>query len=65
MYLRVVTFIIVLAIMFVASFIVIVIITKRLGGTLAASVFRARDFVSWSIITWQTLVQVRVQCPCC
>jgi hypothetical protein len=59
MYLRVLFFVAVVLGTFVVAFGVIIAVTKRLGGTLGASIFRARDFVTWTIITWQTLVQVR------
>jgi hypothetical protein len=58
MILRVAVFVVAVAAVFVVAFGVIVAVTRRAGGTLAASMFRARDFLSWTVITWQTLVQV-------
>ncbi len=52
------SFVLVLGGLFVVVLAVIVLLTRRVGGTIGASIFRARDFVSWTILTWQTLVQV-------
>lgn len=51
-------FVAVIAGLFVVTFGIIVAVTRSRGGTVSGGVFRARDFVSWTMITWQTIIQV-------
>ncbi len=52
-----------LAILFVLTFLLIVAATRRAGGSVGRALFRARDFVYWTFVSWQTLVQVCVCLP--
>lgn len=58
MVLEIVKFIIVLSSLFVVIFILVMLVTRRYGGSFGNGVFRARDFVAWTMLTWQTIVQV-------
>lgn len=51
-------FIGVMAALFLVTFGIMVLVTRKRGGSIGNSVFRARDFVAWSMITWQTIIQV-------
>ena len=44
--------------LFLVMLAVVMMITRRHGGTISNGVFRSRDFVTWTLICWQTIVQV-------
>lgn len=50
---KVFAFFAVIAGLFVAGFVIILLATKRRGGSVSQSIFRTRDFVGWTMITWQ------------
>lgn len=46
------------AVIFASVFVLVLIVTPRKLVSYSGAVFRARDFVTWSVLTWQTIVQV-------
>jgi hypothetical protein len=44
--------------LFLLTFVVILALKSRHGGSVKQGLFRARDFVTWTFVTWQTLAGI-------